>query len=187
MRPSDLRDRYRDDDGDTIPIPIQRQPSQHAGQFGILRRGTGVGFPGYRRLDLSFNWSFNDNEYTEFLIPWHPPNTRWAPATSRDTAPAASPSGPATSPPTYGEPSRTAGTGRFAAISRTWQTFPGLTNLATLQSYSLLNLRFAVERNDLRVEAYVKNALDEDYWRTGQEYTDFSRVLSVGFNFNRLA
>jgi outer membrane receptor protein involved in Fe transport len=32
----------------------------------------------------------------------------------------------------------------------------------------------------------VKNALDEDYWRTGQEYTDFSRVLSVGFNFNRL-
>lgn len=66
------------------------------------------------------------------------------------------------------------------------EAFAGQTNLATLQSYYLLNARIGIERDDLRVEVYAKNALDEETWRGGAEFTDFSLTPDPLFAFNQL-
>ena len=137
--------------------------------------------------DASLNWSFNDNEFTDYLI--NLPSSQAVLGTRNVKGHRSS-----RFPKWSGNVSSTY-TGTFengwewslrGDLAYMGEAFAGLTNLATLESYSLLNLRFGIEQDNLRVEAYVKNALDEDYWRSGQEYTDFSRELSVGFNFNTL-
>jgi len=63
----------------------------------------------------------------------------------------------------------------------------GVTNLASLDSYFLVNARMGVQRDNLRVEFYVKNLFDEDKWRGGQEFTDFSLIDAPGvFDFTKL-
>ena len=63
----------------------------------------------------------------------------------------------------------------------------GLTNLAIMNDYFLVNARVSIERNNLRVEAFVKNVFDEDNWRAGSEFTDFSIIDSPSvFDFNKL-
>lgn len=63
----------------------------------------------------------------------------------------------------------------------------GVTNLASLRSYFLVNTRAGVQRDNLRVEFYVKNLFNEDKWRGGQEFTDFSLIDAPGiFDFNKL-
>ena len=66
------------------------------------------------------------------------------------------------------------------------EAFAGQTNLATLQSYFLVNTRFGVEKDDVRIELYVKNLLDEETWRGGAEFTDFSLTPDPFFAFNQL-
>ncbi|MDE0801357.1 MAG: TonB-dependent receptor [Rhodospirillaceae bacterium] len=63
----------------------------------------------------------------------------------------------------------------------------GITNLAYLESYFLVNTRMGIQRENLRVEFYVKNLFNEDSWRGGQEFTDFSLIDAPGiFDFNKL-
>ena len=179
---------YRDDDGDGVPntnpnfFPVNTPGSSE--YSGVEME---VDFLITENWDLSVNWSFNDNEFTDYLI--NLASAEYALGTRNVKGHRSS-----RFPEWSGNVSSTY-SGTFengwdwsarADLTYMGEAFAGLTNLATLQSYSLLNLRFSVERDNLRLEAYVKNALDEDYWRSGQEYTDFSRVLSVGFNFNRL-
>ena len=179
---------YRDDDGDGVPNPSPNFfPVNTPGSSEYSGLELEVDFLITEDWDLSFNWSFNDNEFTNFLIPLA--SAEYALGTRNVKGHRSS-----RFPKWSGNVSSTYG----GAFQNGWdwsvrgdltymgESFAGLTNLATLQSYSLMNLRFAVEKDNLRLEAYVKNAFDEDYWRSGQEYTDFSRVLSVGFNFNRL-
>lgn len=65
--------------------------------------------------------------------------------------------------------------------------FVGTTNLAKLESYVLINTRLGVQRENLRVELYVKNLFDEKSWRGGQEFTDFTILDSPAvFDFNKL-
>ena len=66
------------------------------------------------------------------------------------------------------------------------EAFAGQTNLAVLQSYYLVNARIGIERDDMRVELYATNLFDEDTWRGGAEFTDFSRTPDPLFNFNQL-
>ena len=180
---------YRDDDGDAVPNTNPNfNPISTPGSSEYSGVELEVDFLISEDWDLSFNWSFNDNEFTDFLVPLA--SAEYALGGTRNVKGHRSSRFPKWS----GNVSSTYG-GTFdnnwdwslrGDLTYMGETFPGLTNLATLKSYSLLNVRFAMERENLRLEAYVKNALDEDYWRSGQEYTDFSRVLSVGFNFNRL-
>lgn len=63
----------------------------------------------------------------------------------------------------------------------------GLTNLAIIDDYFLVNARIGLEKENLRVEAFVKNLFDEDNWRAGSEFTDFSIIDSPAvFDFNKL-
>jgi iron complex outermembrane receptor protein len=66
------------------------------------------------------------------------------------------------------------------------EAFAGQSNLATLQSYNLVNARFGIEKDDIRVEIYAKNLFDEDTWRGGAEFTDFSLLPEPLFAFNQL-
>jgi iron complex outermembrane receptor protein len=61
----------------------------------------------------------------------------------------------------------------------------GLTNLAFLKSYYLVNARLGVEKEDMRFEIYVKNLFDEDSWSTGQEFPDFT-LFGNGFDFSHM-
>ena len=179
---------YRDDDGDGVPntspnfFPVNTPGSSEYSGVELE-----VDFLISDDWDLSFNWSFNDNEFTDYLINLasaeYALGTRNVKGHRSSRFPKWSGNASSTYRGTFDNGWDWSVRGDLTYMG---EAFAGLTNLATLQSYSLLNLRFAVEREDWRLEAYVKNALDEDYWRSGQEYTDFSRVLSVGFNFNRL-
>jgi outer membrane receptor protein involved in Fe transport len=74
-------------------------------------------------------------------------------------------------------------------ISDAWSATLNITytNLASLRSYFLVNTRAGVQRDNLRVEFYVKNLFNEDKWRGGQEFTDFSLIDAPGiFDFNKL-
>ncbi len=63
----------------------------------------------------------------------------------------------------------------------------GLTNLATIADYFLVNARIGIERDNLRTELFVKNVFDEDNWRAGSEFTDFSIIDAPGvFDFTKL-
>jgi iron complex outermembrane receptor protein len=60
----------------------------------------------------------------------------------------------------------------------------GVTNLANTDSFYLMNARVGMEKEDLRVELYVKNLLDEKAWRGAQEYTDFTLLPDPFFSFS---
>ena len=137
--------------------------------------------------DVSANWSFNDNEFTDYLINLVSSQTVLGTRNVKGRRSSRFPKWSGNVSSTY--------SGTFdngwdwslrGDLTYMGESFAGLTNLATLQSYSLMNVRFGVERENLRLEAYVKNLWDEETWRAGQEYTDFSRELSVGFNFTML-
>ena len=70
--------------------------------------------------------------------------------------------------------------GDFMYYGKTWAGNGG--NLARLDGYWLTNLRAGVEREDLRVELYVDNALEQDTWVGAVRNTNFTRF--TGFNFN---
>ena len=49
--------------------------------------------------------------------------------------------------------------------------------------------RIGFERDNFRIEGFVKNLFDEDTWRAGQSFTDFSITdtpVGVFFDFNKL-
>ena len=70
--------------------------------------------------------------------------------------------------------------GDFMYYGKTWAGNGG--NLARLDAYWLTNLRAGVERDNLRVELYVNNALEQDTWVGAVRNTNFTQF--TGFRFN---
>lgn len=70
--------------------------------------------------------------------------------------------------------------GDFMYYGKTWAGNGG--NLARLDAYWLTNLRAGVERDNLRVELFVNNALEQDTWVGAVRNTNFTRF--TGFMFN---
>jgi iron complex outermembrane receptor protein len=66
-------------------------------------------------------------------------------------------------------------------VSYTGETHPDSCNLATSQDYYLVNGRVGMEKDDIRVELYVKNLMDEETWRAASNFGDFS-FRGNGFN-----
>ncbi|MEQ8508999.1 MAG: TonB-dependent receptor [Rhodospirillaceae bacterium] len=61
------------------------------------------------------------------------------------------------------------------------KTWVSVANLAQCNDYWLFNARAGVERDDLRVELWVKNAFDDDNWSACARWTDFSRKIDFAF------
>ena len=70
--------------------------------------------------------------------------------------------------------------GDFMYYGKTWAGSGG--NLAYLEGYWLTNVRAGFEREDLRVELFVNNLLEQDTWTAATRYTDFTQF--TGFRFN---
>ena len=66
-------------------------------------------------------------------------------------------------------------------LSYTGETNPDSCNLATMKAYYLVNARVGAEKEELRLELYVKNLFDEETWRAGNNFGDFS-YRGNGFN-----
>lgn len=54
-------------------------------------------------------------------------------------------------------------------------------NLAFIEGYGLMNMRFGVNTDTYMVELFVKNALDETAWQTGARWTDFSSPTQFAY------
>ncbi len=67
---------------------------------------------------------------------------------------------------------------------KTWAGDGG--NLARLDGYWMTNLRAGVERDNLRVELFVNNALEQDTWVGAVRYTDFTKFTGFVFNIHGL-
>ena len=50
-----------------------------------------------------------------------------------------------------------------------------------MKAYYLVNARVGAEKEELRLELYVKNLFDEETWRAGNNFGDFS-YRGNGFN-----
>lgn len=61
------------------------------------------------------------------------------------------------------------------------KTWVSVANLASCEDYVLVNGRAGIERDDLRVELWVKNLFDDDNWSACARWTDFSRPIDFGF------
>jgi iron complex outermembrane receptor protein len=64
-------------------------------------------------------------------------------------------------------------------VSYVGKTYVDESNLAYCKSYSLTNLRFGGEKGGLRVEAFVKNAFDDDSWAACARWTDFDSAPGI--------
>ena len=74
--------------------------------------------------------------------------------------------------------------GDFMYYGKTWAGNGG--NLARLDGYWLTNLRAGVERDDLRVELFVNNALEQDTWVAAVRNTNFTQFTGFRFNIHGL-
>ncbi len=54
-------------------------------------------------------------------------------------------------------------------------------NLSQINDYFLANARFGIEREDLRIEVFVRNLFDEDTWINGSRGVDFSDQGNFAF------
>ncbi|MFN2099910.1 TonB-dependent receptor [Altererythrobacter sp. MF3-039] len=54
------------------------------------------------------------------------------------------------------------------------EAFVDESNLAFTEDYFLVNARVGLERDGMRIEAFVRNLFDEDAWAAGARWTDFS-------------
>src|SRR5690606_1780268 len=66
-------------------------------------------------------------------------------------------------------------------LSYTGEVKTGEGNLATLDDFALINARLGIRNETVSVELYAKNLLDEDKWRGGTDFADFSVVSNSGF------
>ncbi len=74
------------------------------------------------------------------------------------------------------------------AINNTWdgfvrgdvvyfgKTFPEVDNLAYCDSYITANARIGIEKDNLRIEAFVKNAFDDSSYTACQRFSDFDGI-----------
>lgn len=61
------------------------------------------------------------------------------------------------------------------------KTWVDVDNIASCNDYWLFNARAGIEREDLRVELWVKNLFDDDNWAACARWTDFTRPIDFAF------
>ncbi|MFC7292789.1 TonB-dependent receptor [Hirschia litorea] len=67
------------------------------------------------------------------------------------------------------------------------ETFTSSANLAKIRPFALADFRMGLEKDDLRLEIFVKNIFDETSWRGGLSYFDVGNPADPGtFDFNNL-
>lgn len=54
------------------------------------------------------------------------------------------------------------------------KTYTDESNLAWINDYWLVNMRTGIEKNGLRIEAFVRNLFDDDNYRAAASRNDFS-------------
>jgi len=180
---------YKDDDGDGVP-------NANPNFFPVATGGTSK----YYGLELesafilgdgwtgNLNVTMNENEFTEFTVRTSSQSGTLGTRNAKGNRSARFPKWSGNFSTTYTAP-----------LNSNWEWYTrgdvmyqgkavaGLTNLAMLRPYWLFNLRAGIQRDALRVELFVKNLFDEDTWRTGNEFTDFSIIDSPAvFDFNKL-
>jgi len=65
-------------------------------------------------------------------------------------------------------------------VSYTGKTFVDESNLAYCKAYSLTNVRVGGEKDNLRIEGFVKNVFDDDSWAACARWTDFDSAPTLG-------
>lgn len=70
--------------------------------------------------------------------------------------------------------------GDFMHSGKSWAGWGG--NLAYVEGYWLANLRAGLERENLRVEFFVTNVLEQDTWAAATRYVDFARAYRFVFD-----
>ena len=58
-------------------------------------------------------------------------------------------------------------------------------NFSTMGDFWRFNLRGGFERDDLRIEGYVKNLLDDDNYLAGARWSDFSGTFLFAFLYSQ--
>ena len=132
-------------------------------------------------VEANVNWA--DSEYRDFLFDFIEPITGTSQQRGNQTPRYPEWSGNFTI--TYTAPFRTSGWEWYTRWDWIYfgETFVDEGNLATADSYSLINARVGAQRDDLTVELFVKNLLDEEAWASASRFTDFSilgNILGLG-------
>ena len=130
---------------------------------------------------INFNLSYNDNEFLDFFIGGGGA-TRCGTTNLRGKRNTRFPEWSGSLSSTYTH--HTSGpwsTYVRGDLTYTGEAAPDECNLAILQDYYLFNARVGMEQENIRVELYVKNLFDEDTWRAGNNFGDFS-FRGNGFN-----
>jgi outer membrane receptor protein involved in Fe transport len=131
---------------------------------------------------INFNLSYNDNEFLDFFIGAGTGSLRCGTTNLRGKRNTRFPewSGSLSSTYTW-QMSGAWSTYVRGDLIYTGETHPDSCNLATAQDYYLLNGRVGMEKENVRVELYVKNLTDEETWRAASNFGDFS-FRGNGFN-----
>ena len=186
---------FLDDDRSDVDIPDDGIPNT----IPTFRQVSTPGSSKYRGAELesafvftenwnvNFNLTYNDNEFTEFLSSLTAANTVLGERNIKGNRAARFPKWSGYLSSTY--------TGHLSGdwdwyargdLSYMGKAVAGITNLATLDDYFLVNSRVGIENEDVRVELYVKNMFDTRNWRGGVEFADFSLQPDPFFAFNTL-
>lgn len=59
------------------------------------------------------------------------------------------------------------------------KTYTDESNLAWINDYWLVNMRTGIEKNGLRIEAFVRNLFDDDNYRAAASRNDFRHKTSL--------
>ena len=180
---------FRDDDSDRVPntnpnfFPVSTPGTSE--YYGLELESAYVFSDGWT---ANLNVTFNENEFTEFTVRTASQENTLGTRNVKGHRSARFPKWSGNFVTTYTQSL----TGEWEWYTRgdviyQGKAVAGLTNLATLKSYFLFNVRAGVQRENLRVELFVKNLFDEETWRTGNEFTDFSILDAPGvFDFGKL-
>lgn len=180
---------YRDSNQDGIPNPSPNFLSASVeGDSEFYGAELQTAFLINENWTTQFNIAYNENEFTEFFVVSNI-NTAHRIGTDNLKGNRSSrfPKWTGSFTASYERPLESkAGWDLIsrADITYTGEAFTGTGNLATIDSYSLVNWRIGVKSEDMTFELYVKNLFDEDKWRGGTNFADFSVISQKGFDFS---
>ncbi len=130
-------------------------------------------------LTLTINLSHIDSEYTDYKFNFVAPIAGYSQMSGNGTPRQPEWSGNATATQRL----TLAGNDAYIRGEMIYQgkAFVDESNLAFLDDYTVFNLRAGVTTDNLLIELFVKNLLDEDAWATGARWTDFSSPTQFAF------
>lgn len=196
----------RDTDGDGIPNTVDIDPTGDGTNPGPSNPNfVTVVAPGSSRyygieieavaelmegLVSNFSFSWNENKLTQFLSTLGSVRETYGTANVAGNRSTRFPKWQASASATYTRAVPVASMQDWDWYVRgdvTYQgsSVTGVANLAETGDWILANVRLGMERENLRLEFFVKNLFQEKTWRGGQDFTDFSTVPWPG-SFNDL-